>query len=250
MVQVTLIGSGNVARHLLSALSDAPEVTLRQVFVRNPEKAPKLPAETELISDFERLAAADLYIIAVSDSAITEVSKSFPFSDRLVAHTAGSLPVNVIDSKNRGASFYPLQTFSKNRKLDFSAIPICIETADPADMKILREVAGAISNDVREVNSSQRLALHTAAVFVCNFVNHLYRLGENICTENQLDFNILKPLILETASKVMELDPKSAQTGPAVRRDDVTINRHLEFLKDDELIKIYNTLTDSIKKWN
>jgi predicted short-subunit dehydrogenase-like oxidoreductase (DUF2520 family) len=139
-----------------------------------------------------------------------------------------------------------LQTFSKAKPLDFSQIPIALEAENESDYTVLETVANAISTQVHHINSEQRKALHIAAVFVCNFTNHLYKIGNDICIENNLSFDLLKPLILETADKIITLSPTDAQTGPAKREDTVTINAHLNFLKNHTQKDIYKLLTQSI----
>ena len=144
--------------------------------------------------------------------------------------------------------FYPLQTFTKGKKVDFKKIPICIEAEQDNDLKILEQLAVLISEKTHLINSQQRKALHVAAVFVNNFVNHLYQIGSEICQENQIPFSILEALITETASKIERLSPKNAQTGPAKRNDKGTIDAHLDFLKSDvSKQEIYKLLTQSIQ---
>ena len=246
MIRVSIIGSGNLAQHLIVAFSKTTDVELVQVFARKDAAVAHLTSPDKIYTNFNDIIAADLFIIAITDDAITEVSAAIPFSDELVVHTSGSVSIEAIDNKNRPGVFYPLQTFSKSKEVDFKTIPICIETKNEKDFQILEKVAKSISNTVYKINSEQRKALHIAAVFVCNFVNHLYQIGNNICIENDLPFDILKPLIQETANKILTLSPNQAQTGPAKRKDIQTINAHLSFLSDDNQKEIYKMLTKSI----
>jgi predicted short-subunit dehydrogenase-like oxidoreductase (DUF2520 family) len=218
-----------------------------QVFSRRKETSIPLLDSNKIITDFNDLAKADIYIIAVSDDAISKVSLQLPFENRLVVHTSGSVSLDALDKKNRKGSFYPLQTFSKGKEIDFSKIPICLESENKTDFDVLEKVAQSISNTVFKINSEQRKALHISAVFVNNFVNHLYQMGNEICIENNVPFEILKPLILETANKVMTLSPKEAQTGPAKRNDNKTIEAHLDFLSNENQATIYKILTQSIQ---
>ncbi len=250
MVKVSIIGSGNVAQHLISAFTNSPAAELVQIYARNPSSVSNLVSERQIVTELSALSDADLYIIAVSDNAIPEISKELKFSGRLVAHTAGSLPLSVIDRKNRAASFYPLQTFSKSKALNFREVPLCIESLNDADLAVVESAAKAISDHVFKVDTKQRLALHVAAVFVSNFANHMYSIGEDICAKNNLPFDMLKPLIAETALKAQLLSPAEAQTGPAKRNDTITISTHLEFLKDSKIAEIYNVITKSIKTWD
>jgi predicted short-subunit dehydrogenase-like oxidoreductase (DUF2520 family) len=248
MISVTILGSGNVAQHLVSALAKSNWVEIVQVFSR--QKTTSIPsiASSKIVSEYSDLKLVDVFIVAVSDDAIATVSSQIPFTNALVAHTSGGVAMEVLDSKHRKAVFYPLQTFTKNKPIDFSEIPICLETQYQSDYGILETVAKSISKKVFSVNSEQRKALHVSAVFTNNFVNHLYQIGNEICIQNNVDFEILKPLILETAKKAMTLSPKEAQTGPAKRNDNVTIKSHLAFLTDKNQKEIYKILTQSIQE--
>ena len=247
MKKVTIIGSGNVAQHLIKAFSNSKEVELQQVLVRNSESVTALIDSAKVITKYNDLLDTDLYIIAVSDSAIAEVSSLLPFSDKLVAHTSGTMPIDALSAKNRRAVFYPLQTFSKTKSVDFKKVPICLEAENETDLERIRQIGISVSDDVNFINSQQRKSLHVAAVFVSNFANHLYFIGKEICKENNIPFDILKPLIRETAEKIYHLDPKKAQTGPAIRGDQNTIDAHLKFIQNEDYRNIYSLLTESIQ---
>jgi predicted short-subunit dehydrogenase-like oxidoreductase (DUF2520 family) len=244
MIQVILLGSGNVATHLFQAFSKADEIEVVQVFSRTISK--DFP-EILQISDFSKIVEADVYIICVSDSAISSVSSQLQFENRLVVHTSGSSDLNVLDSKNNKGVFYPLQTFTKNKAIDFSEIPICLEAETVSDFNVIEKVAKSISKNIHAISSEQRKALHVAAVFVCNFTNHLYQIGNEICMENAIPFEILQPLIKETVEKIQSLSPSEAQTGPAVRNDHKTIEKHIDFLTYENQKEIYKILTKSIQ---
>jgi len=243
MIKIVIIGSGNVASHLISAFEKSTEIEIVQLFSRSKFSLKNIP----VVHDLNILAAADLYIIAVSDDAIGHISEQFPFENRLVVHTSGSVALENLSSKNRKGVFYPLQTFTKNKAVDFKNIPICIESEWESDLNLLQKVANSISDKVFEISSEQRKSLHVSAVFVNNFVNHLYKIGSDICKEQNVPFEILQPLIRETADKILTLSPNEAQTGPAKRNDIQTINKHLEFLSDNNQKKIYKLLTQSIQ---
>ena len=247
MIKVSIIGSGNLAQHLIQAFQSNPSIELVQVVARNPKTVAHLLDCNRIISDYTQLQEADLYIIAVSDDAIAEVSAALPFENRLVAHTSGSVSIDSLNPKNHRAVFYPLQTFSKDKAVNFKTIPLCLETENEKDVPTLNLIANAISDAVYDINSEQRKALHVAAVFVNNFVNHLYQIGNEICDANAIPFSILKPLIQETANKIATLSPKAAQTGPAKRNDISTIAAHQQFLTDENQAAIYNLLTQSIQ---
>lgn len=247
MIRITIIGSGNVAQHLIKAFTKSELVEIVQVYSRKKETLSSLIEFDKITSNFEELLESDLYIIAVSDKAIADVSKQLPFQNRIVVHTSGAASLDVLDAKNRKGVFYPLQTFSKNKEIDFSIIPLCLEAENTFDFRVLETVAKSISNAVFAINSDQRKALHVAAVFVNNFTNHLYQIGQEICTEHKVPFEILKPLIQETAEKINTLNPVDAQTGPAKRNDSVTIESHLAYLNNKNQKNIYKLLTQSIQ---
>ena len=251
MAKVIIIGSGNVAQHLIVAFQNSQnmgtEIDLIQVFSRQKESISHLLDLNEITDDLEALEEADLYIIAVSDDAIADVSSKLPFKNRLVVHTSGSIPLDALDDDNRKGVFYPLQSFTKNKEIDFKTVPICLESENATDFQLLEKVAKMISEKVFAINSEQRKALHVAAIFVNNFTNYLYQIGSEICQENQVPFEILKPLIAETAQKIMVLSPEEAQTGPAKRNDYATIEVQEAFLTNENHLKIYKTLTQSIQ---
>lgn len=246
MISITIIGAGNVAQHLIKAISKSSQLDLVQVFARNSDSISHLISSDKITSDYTQVKEADLYLISVSDNAIAEVSSKLPFENRLVAHTSGSFSIDNLNPKNRKAVFYPLQTFSKNKAVNFREVPICIEAQTSEDLNLLKKAGSILSDKVFEINSSQRKSLHVSAVFVSNFVNHLYSIGNKICEENNVPFEVLKPLIMETASKIETLSPDDAQTGPAKRNDTETINTHLKFLTDENQKNIYKILTKSI----
>ena len=246
MIRVVIIGSGNVAQHLIKAFTKSNSIEIVQAFSRNKQNLENLIDSSKITSDLNALIDADLYIISVSDNAIAEVSHQLNLKNKLVVHTSGSISMTDLENKNRKGVFYPLQTFSKNAVVNFEAIPICLESENNDDYKLLETVAKSISDKVFNINSNQRKALHVSAVFVNNFVNHLYKIGNDICIENNIPFEILQPLITETANKITSLSPNEAQTGPAKRNDTQTINTHLQFLSDENQKEIYKILTKSI----
>lgn len=252
MIRLNIIGSGNVAQKLIEAFQKAAllgaEIELVQVFSRKKECVSHLLDLHKITDDFNALIEADLYLIAVSDDAIAEVSSQLPFHNQLVAHTSGSVALSDLDSRNRKGVFYPLQTFSKNKTVNFREVPICLESENNADFEILEKLAQIISDSIYKINSEQRKALHVAAVFVNNFVNHLYQIGNEICVDNKIPFEILKPLIQETANKIKTLSPKESQTGPAKREDIQTLKNHSEFISNENYKNIYQILTQSIRE--
>jgi predicted short-subunit dehydrogenase-like oxidoreductase (DUF2520 family) len=247
MIKITLIGSGNVSQHLINAFAKNSAIELIEVYSRTKKEIAPLLDSNKIVTDLALLKDADLYIIAVSDDAISTVSEQLPFKNKLVAHTSGTASLQTINTKNRSAVFYPLQTFTKSKEVDFKTIPLCLEAENNTDYLVLETVAKSISDAVYSINSEQRKALHVAAVFVNNFTNHLYQIGQEICEEHQVSFDILKPLIAETANKINTLSPIEAQTGPAKRNDITTIESHLSYLSNENQKKIYTLLTKSIQ---
>lgn len=250
MISVTILGAGNVATHLFKAFNEASDVFVKQWFSRRLESVSSYKEQVEIIDNLAALKDdADIYILAVSDDAIAELSSKLPFSDRLVVHTSGSVSVYDIDKKHKRGVLYPLQTFSKQAHLDFANVPICIETIDKKSYPVLKEAVVALGSPSRRINSDQRRVLHLAAVFVNNFTNQLYRVGHEITESEGAEFDLLKPLILETANKVQEYSPYVSQTGPARRHDKKTIKKQLKSLEDNKHHQdIYKLLTASIQK--
>lgn len=246
MIRVSIIGSGNVAQHLIKVFSLNTDIELVQIFVRNKKTVLNLISSDKIFSNYKNFIPVDVVIIAVTDGAIDLVYQELPFTSQLIVHTSGTFSLEALKNKNRTGVFYPLQTFSKSKEIDFKTIPICIEAQNENDYKTLECVAHAISNSVHRINAKQRLSLHVAAVYVCNFTNYMYAIGNDICNLNNLSFEILKPLIQETANKIMLLSPAMAQTGPAIRKDTGTLKTHLDFLTNDNQKEIYKLLTKSI----
>lgn len=240
MIRVTLIGTGNVASHLNNVFERSDEVSVNQMLSSRGNLSSKIDRQ---VNDNQE---SDIYIIAVADDAIAAVSHSLSNSSKIIAHTSGSVSMSALPKGTRRGVFYPLQTFSKERKVDFQDIPICIEVEKKEDLKLLEKLAVTISGSVHKVNSEQRKSLHLAAVFVNNFTNHLYHIGNKICELNELSFDVLKPLIAETANKISSLPPIDAQTGPAKRADHKTITNQIDQLKNQNHKEIYKVLTASI----
>lgn len=244
MIKIVIIGAGNVAQHLLSAFFESKIVVVKQIFSRTPKTI--LNVKTIRINNFETIENADLYIISVSDDAIEAILTQLPFKNRLVATTSAVFDPKGVAQNNRIGTFYPLQSFSKNKEIDFSSIPICIEAQDHEDIDLLQTVAQTISKTVCKLTLLQRKNLHLAAVFANNFVNLMYQISQDICQSNQLPFALLQPLILETAQKVAQISPQAAQTGPAKRQDMSTIEAHKKLIDDPTNQKIYALLTQTI----
>ncbi len=248
MNSIVILGAGNVATHLYSVLQNSENTSVIQWYNRKLDRIQSVQNECLITDDLKALVEADIYIIAVSDDAIADVSKNIPYQNKLVVHTSGSVSLHDLDKKHQRGVFYPLQTFSKDATIDFSEVPICLEVDNKTNLPLLKTIAQSIGSPYYRVNSDQRAALHLAAVFVNNFTNQLYRIGHEITESKSVDFDILKPLIKETAKKVETLSPFMAQTGPAKRNDKKTIKKHLKSLDKDIHKDIYELLTKSIKQ--
>lgn len=251
MIRIGIVGSGRVAYHLTKGFLNSSlhkDIRLEGVYARDKVTLSTFLPSAFIINDLEDLKNADVLLIAVSDEAINEVSFLIPFTDKIIAHTSGSTPMEVLSKHDRRGVFYPLQTFSKEKNVVWNEIPIAIEATSVTDEAILQKIASALSGNVLRLNSEQRVALHASAVFVANFVNHMFVLGHEICKKNNISFELLKPLIKETAQKVITLSPKEAQTGPAVRFDHQTIERHKTLLHSfPEGLYLYDVITKSIQ---
>ncbi len=247
MISVVILGSGNVATHLTRAFLKARDVKVVQVYSRNAENINYLKKKTLITDDLENLKNADIYIISITDDAIEEFSKGLELKGKLVVHTSGSVNMNVLNGDFDKGVFYPLQTFSKGTKVKFKKIPICIESNTKNGEVILEKLASSISKKVYQIDSKQREKLHLSAVFVNNFANHLYQIGNEICKENKVPFEVLYPLIKETANKITKLSPKDAQTGPAKRNDIKVMEKQLLQLSYHQK-EIYKLLSASILK--
>ncbi|WP_179346494.1 Rossmann-like and DUF2520 domain-containing protein [Winogradskyella ursingii] len=248
MISVVLLGAGNVATHLFKAFNKAENVDVVQWYNRTKASISSYVNKVEITDELNELRTADIYIIAISDDSIGKLSENLPFKNRLVAHTSGSVNIHDLDKKNERAVFYPLQTFSKDAKVDFSQVPICYQALEKSNNKLLKTLAKAIGSPSYKINTEQRQTLHLSAVFINNFVNQLYRIAHEITDNKNIEFDILKPLISETAKKVQNISPYMAQTGPAKRNDKKTINRHLNQLENRDHQKIYKLLTESIQQ--
>ena len=247
MIKIVLLGTGNVATHLFNAFQNCDNTEVIQVYNRSHKNLAAFKT-TDTTTSISKLKKADIYIIAISDDSIAELSKKLQLRKKLIVHTSGAKSIDTISNQNRRGVFYPLQTFSATKSVDFKTIPLCLEAEHSDDLILLEQLAKTISSAVYHINSAQRKALHVAAVFVNNFVNHLYQKGEEICLEHKVSFDILKPLIQETAAKIMTLSPKESQTGPAIRNDKNVTQQHLEDLHSTTQQEIYKLLTKSIQE--
>lgn len=244
------IGAGNLAVHLSKAFQNKG-FKVSQVYGRSEHSAKFLAnrLSTKYTTSIKKIdKTADVYFIALKDSVFDEVISQINFGNKMLVHCSGSLPLSVLEkySENTGV-FYPLQTFSKSREIDFSEIPVFIEANSAKNEKLLIEIATQISGSVSVIDYEKRKILHISAVFVSNFANYFYTIAGDILKSKEISFRYLKPLIMETANKVQEMEPETAQTGPAVRFDENIINDHFKVLKDfPEYQQLYMSVSKSI----
>jgi len=252
--KIVFIGAGNLATNLAKAFSDQ-HIKIAQIYSRTLLSAKTLADAVgasyttnlgEIIKD------ADIYIVSLKDDALIELMPEIVSGKEkaLMAHTSGSLPLGIWpDSIKRKGVFYPLQTFSKQRKVSFRNVPTFVESNTSEDLDLLKKLAATVTDDVAELSSEKRRQIHLAAVFACNFTNHMYALAEKLLNKYDLPFDYMLPLIEETEKKAHVLSPKEAQTGPAVRYDEKIINKHLDLLADEPLMQdIYHLISKSIHK--
>lgn len=251
---VVFIGAGNLATNLAKALY-RKGFRIEQIYSRTQESAQSLAQLVEADYTTELSAVvedAQLYIVSLKDAAFVQLLPELVAGKEksLWVHTAGSIPMNIwAEQAERYGVFYPMQTFSKQREVDFREIPVFIESNSEADTQLLKDIASTLSEKVYEATSEQRKSLHLAAVFTCNFTNHMYVLAAELLKKYQLPFDVMLPLIDETARKVHELQPLAAQTGPAVRYDENVINEHLRMLADEpEAQELYRRISESIHR--
>lgn len=250
-MRVVFVGAGNLATRLSLEMRKSG-MSIGQVYSHTSEHAKILADELGCgwtVIPEEIVEDADLYVFSLKDAVLQDVIARVKPNNGLWVHTAGSMPISVFEGLTaRYGVVYPLQTFSKSREVDFKKIPFFLEANSSEDEKVLGEVARALSCDVRFLSSEKRKNLHLAAVFACNFTNHMYALAEKILEEQQIPGEVLLPLIDETAAKVHVMSPAQAQTGPAIRYDENVINKHMAMLKDPDMRNLYELISRSIHK--
>lgn len=248
-MKIIFIGAGNLATNLAIELKEH-SFSIIQVYSRTSDSAKLLANKigceaTTSIKDIK--SDADLYIFSVKDDALTSLLGQMPENNGIWIHTAGSVSIDIFSGyHSRYGVIYPFQTFSKTRRVNFSEIPFFIEANTQKTLHTLYEFSKVISKKVIDLPSDKRKYLHLTGVFACNFVNHLYRISEDILKNEEISFDLILPLIEETASKVKSLTPQEAQTGPAIRYDEGIINKHLSLLTDGRRKEIYRLMSEDI----
>jgi predicted short-subunit dehydrogenase-like oxidoreductase (DUF2520 family) len=252
-IRITSIGSGNVAWHITKALKNIG-CEINQVYSKNKDNALNLALRLNCDhtdSLYQLNTNSDLYLIMISDDAISDTVREMPELNQgqIVAHTSGSVPSTVLSHKyEHYGSFYPLQTFLRNQDVDVSKVPFLVYGNTPEALRFLRMTATKLSSNVSEVNDYERLHYHLSAVFINNFTNHIACIADQILDNNKLDSSILSPLIKTTFEKISKGNTCKNQTGPAKRNDSKLMEKHLHLLKGNDSWKnVYKSISDSIK---
>lgn len=250
-MKVVCLGAGNVATHLINGLYNK-SFDIVQVYSRTLESASALAKQVHAVpvTDLKDIIDdADLYIFALKDSVLEGVASQIPSNNGLWIHTAGSVPMDIFSNYTvHYGVLYPFQTFSKNRSIDWKQIPVFTEASDTKSRTTIEAVAKQLSDKVIDLSSENRKYLHLTGVFACNFTNHMYKLSKEFLHKAGLPFDVVLPLIDETAAKVHDLSPEEAQTGPAIRYDEKVINHHLHMIEDENVRQIYKLISDNIHK--
>lgn len=251
--RITIVGAGNVAHNFALAFKNAGYI-IHEVYSRTQRSAMLL--SHSLNTDYTTNLAAlkkdtDLIVLAVNDDALTEVIKSIAIKNVPIAHTSGSTPIDIYNELGFDSFgiFYPVQSFSKNETESLEPIPICVEANNSKTEDLFLSLARSISTKVFAMDSEKRKALHVAAVFANNFVNHLFHISGKILDTKNIPFEAIRPLIEKTADKIKNEKPINTQTGPAVRNDKEVIASHIDYLKNyPEYQKMYEIITADIYK--
>ena len=252
-MNVVCIGAGRLAQHLMPELQNAG-CMIKQVFNRSLDSAKSLAEKLSIedyTSDISKIdTSADLYVLALSDDVVSEVAQEIKQAHNIsgiVVHCSGILGIDSLPFDLRGG-FYPLQTFSEDHQIDWKSTPIIITSEKEFVANALKDLAVKISDKIYEITDQQKTVLHLAAVFANNFTNHMLTIAEDICKENSIPFEILKPLIQTTFEKALTQGPANSQTGPAVRGDEMTIEKHIQLLRDyPQILEVYKVITNNIK---
>ncbi len=249
MTSINIIGTGNVAWHMAQAIYAAESYTLQGVAGRSKKSLKDFKSLARETSRINELIPSDITMIVVSDDVIKKVAKEIPYTSGLFIHTSGSVSINVLESYVNHGVFYPLQSFSKEVALNFKEVPICIEASSKSNVGVLEELGFALSEKVTTISSAQRKKLHLAAVFVNNFSNHCFTIAQELCNQQEVPFDLLRPLLHTTANKALFTKPNEVQTGPAKRGDKITIASHINELSNPMQREVYKILSEAITQY-
>ncbi len=251
MKNVVVIGAGNVAWSLAPAIAEAKGYHLSQIYARNISRASLLATtikyNVDITEDISSISKADIYIISLKDDAIGEIVDKLPRHEALWLHTSGGVPIDALAPlPGRRGVLYPLQTFSRGRKLPFSNIPVFIEGDTLEALEEIKSLASSLSGNVTFADSDMRRKMHIAAVFACNFTNHLWAVATELLQDDGMNFEMMKPLLVETINKAFETGAYDGQTGPARRGDTEVITGHINSIDSEAYRNLYRILSRSI----
>jgi predicted short-subunit dehydrogenase-like oxidoreductase (DUF2520 family) len=247
MIRLVLVGTGNDSKAIAKAVQETKNIQLVHVIGREIELKADYPINVSYDTKLDTLPVCDLVLLTVQDHMIEGVSSLLAPNQAVVAHTSGATDINILSDHKHAGVMYPLQTISEKSSLEWNKIPVCLEASTPKAKKTIHGFAHSLgAKNIVSLNLSQRTLLHVGAVIVNNFTNSLYEQTYQLFKKHQLDFNLLKPLIHETAIKINEQTPEESQTGPARRGDITTIEKHLSLIEDAELHQLYKTITNHI----
>ncbi len=249
-LNIVIIGAGNVAWHMAKIMLKKG-VNILQLYSPHSAKALAQDLRLPYIDNLSLLKEnADIYLFSIKDDAYQEIVNQFPYKNKCMIHTSGSIDMNIFQSisDNRGV-IYPFQTFTKNVTLSFEKVPLCLEASNQMMEDKITQLACLLSNNHLFINSSQRQKLHLAGVFACNFTNAMFRIAKEIIEENGMNFSILLPLIEETARKIQLYPPEEVQTGPAIRKDIKTMQQHINIIENKDYKALYQLLSSIIQKY-
>lgn len=247
VINISLIGTGRLSFNLMNEILDNKSLSLNQIYGRSKFRPKNISDQIEYIKEIKNLKKSDFYFIAVSDIEIEKISNKINSYDGIVIHLSGSTNINVLSIHKNHGVFYPLQTFSYDSNLSFKQIPILIEANSKINLSKIKKLANIFSKKVYKMNSSKRLVCHISATIANNFSNHMIVSAEKILEENKINKSIIKPLIFETFNKLNKMSAKDAQTGPALRNDYITIEKHVKQLDNSDFLDLYKEVTKNIK---
>ena len=246
-MKINIIGRGNVASQFVKKFNTIPKLKILHWYSRSFEKTVDNNG-IKRTNNLKDLKNADINFLMVSDDVVKKISKKIT-NNTFTVHSSAIHNLEELNNKGGKGVFYPLQTFSKKKDVEFKNLPICIESDTKSNFLKLKNIIKLLEAKPVLMNSNNRKYLHLSATIVNNFTNHLYNNAKDICIENNIPFVLFKNLINETTSNALSLSPRNSQTGPAKRNDRETINKHLELLENNSFKKVYKTLTESIIKY-
>ena len=249
-IRIGLFGAGNVGRHLLEALRQAPNVNIVGLWNRHPGKWKAVAGDIPVVDTPEQMPAADIFILALKDDVLTDFSAHLKGRNVLTVHTSGAMASDILQTERKGV-FYPLQTLTSGSAVEWESIPLLVWAPDAHDLQLLQDLAGRISKNVHVIDDRQRAQLHVAAVFTANFTNAMMQMAKEITGKAHIPYELLIPLARRNFYNILSHDPAEVLTGPARRGDNKTIEKHLLLLQENgfaDEAEIYRRITEWIVK--